>query len=207
MSIRPTNLKLHDFSDETFMNGVYFPDHICDNLINYFEANPSRQQPGIVYPGGTGEQGNENKIKKSTDIGFWPLQNSEDGRSLSDYLQYLNLAVQEYEYKYERVKHLSKYAIKSGCNIQKYEPGVGYYELHTERFGIVSQDKCLVWMTFLNDVPNGGTEFEFMYQNVIVPAKKGLTLIWPSDWTHTHRGQISNTNTKYIITGWFNYLN
>jgi hypothetical protein len=59
-------------------------------------------------------------------------------------------------------------------------------------------------MTYLNDVPEGGTEF--MYQKLTSPAKKGLTLIWPSDWTHAHRGQICNTHTKYIITGWFNYL-
>jgi len=205
MNTRPTNLKLLEFPLETFMQGVYIPEHICDSLINYFEANPSRQEPGVVTHAGSGEKNSVNRIKKSTDISFWPFQNSEDERSLSDYLQYLNLAVQEYEYKYERAKHMAKYVIKSGCNIQKYEPEEGYFEWHTERFDIASQDRCLVWMTFLNDVPNGGTEF--MYQNVIVPAKKGLTLIWPSDWTHTHRGQISNTNTKYIITGWFNYLN
>ncbi len=58
-------------------------------------------------------------------------------------------------------------------------------------------------MTFLNDVDDGGTEFK--YQNLTIPAKKGLTLIWPAPWTHTHRGQVSNTKTKYIITGWYNF--
>ena len=61
----------------------------------------------------------------------------------------------------------------------------------------------LVFMTFLNDVENGGTEFK--YQNLTIPAKKGLTLIWPAPWTHTHKGQVSNTQTKYIITGWYNF--
>jgi hypothetical protein len=58
-------------------------------------------------------------------------------------------------------------------------------------------------MTYLNDVNDGGTEF--LYQKITSPAKKGLTLIWPADWTHTHRGQISKTKEKSIITGWFNY--
>ena len=44
-----------------------------------------------------------------------------------------------------------------------------------------------------------------MYQKITSPAKKGLTMIWPSDWTHTHRGQISQNHKKYIITGWLNY--
>ena len=63
--------------------------------------------------------------------------------------------------------------------------------------------RCLVYMTYLNDVNNGGTDFKF--QNLTTPAKKGLTVIWPSDWTHLHKGQVSQTDTKYIITGWLNY--
>ena len=64
--------------------------------------------------------------------------------------------------------------------------------------------RLLVFMTYLNDVDDGGTEFK--YQNITTPAKKGLTLIWPAPWTHTHRGQISYTKTKYITTGWFSYI-
>ena len=32
--------------------------------------------------------------------------------------------------------------------------------------------------------------------------KKGLTVIWPAEWTHTHRGIASMTQDKYIVTGW-----
>jgi hypothetical protein len=59
-------------------------------------------------------------------------------------------------------------------------------------------------MTYLNDVFEGG-ETEFYYQNIKVNARKGLTLVWPADWTHTHRGLVSNTQEKYIVTGWLNY--
>jgi hypothetical protein len=58
-------------------------------------------------------------------------------------------------------------------------------------------------MTYLNDVPNGGTEF--LYQNIKLPAIKGLTTIWPAYWTHTHKGQISKEHEKYIATGWFQF--
>ena len=44
-----------------------------------------------------------------------------------------------------------------------------------------------------------------MYQKLITPAKKGLTLIWPVDFTHIHRGQICNQE-KIITTGWFYFL-
>ena len=36
-------------------------------------------------------------------------------------------------------------------------------------------------------------------------AKKGLTLVWPSDWTFMHRGVPSPTQEKRIMTGWFNF--
>jgi len=29
--------------------------------------------------------------------------------------------------------------------------------------------------------------------------------MWPSDFTHTHRGIISKTKEKYILTGWLGY--
>ena len=44
------------------------------------------------------------------------------------------------------------------------------------------------------------------YQNKTFKAKKGDTLIWPSGWTHTHRGIVSQTQEKYIITGWWSFL-
>ena len=38
-------------------------------------------------------------------------------------------------------------------------------------------------------------------------AKKGLTLIFPTDWTHSHKSVISKTHEKYIVTGWYHYGN
>ena len=35
-------------------------------------------------------------------------------------------------------------------------------------------------------------------------AKKGLTVMWPAEWTHTHKGIISPDKEKYIATGWLN---
>ena len=58
-------------------------------------------------------------------------------------------------------------------------------------------------MVYLNDVSDGGTEFKL--QNLTVEAKKGKVVFWPVDWTHTHRGQVSDTDTKYIATGWYSF--
>ena len=199
---RPSTLKLHDFSDESFIHGCYIPDHICDDLIKYFDEHPDRHQSGESY--GTGKIKTkiivDDVVKKSTDIRFF---GDTDGIILSEYMMYLNMCISEYEYKYHQASHMASYGITEVTNLQKYEPGEGYKVWQCETSGISQQTRCLAFMTYLNDVPEGGTEF--MYQNITSPAKKGLTMIWPSDWTHTHRGQISQTHKKYILTGWLNY--
>ena len=47
----------------------------------------------------------------------------------------------------------------------------------------------------------------FKYQNITIPAKKGLTLIWPAGFTHVHKGQVSHTKDKLILTGWWRLKN
>jgi hypothetical protein len=60
-------------------------------------------------------------------------------------------------------------------------------------------------MTYLNDVYKGG-ETEFFHQQFKVTPKKGLTLIWPADWTYTHRGIVAPVEEKIIVTGWWNFI-
>ena len=71
---------------------------------------------------------------------------------------------------------------------------------------------CLIWlatrhlvfMTYLNTVNDGG-ETEWFHQQIKIQPRKGLTVMWPVDWTHVHRGVPSKTETKYITTGWYTY--
>ena len=92
-------------------------------------------------------------------------------------------------------------------NLQKYPVGGGFKVWHCENDvkSMLNYDRCLVFMTYLNDVEDGGTEF--FHQHLSTPAKKGLTLIWPAYWTHTHRGIVSRLKEKYIVTGWINFIN
>lgn len=202
------NLKSHEFHMSSFITGHYIPTTICDDLINYFELNPQRQREGTIGSNSLKKDKDaplqKFGMKKSMDISLSPMTDDDDGKLLDKYILYMNKCVQEYELKYTRAKHLSVYGITENVNIQKYNPNEGFFEWHQERGGLNTTTRCFAFMTYLNDVEDGGTEF--LYQKLTVPAKKGLTLIWPTDWTHTHRGQISKTKTKYIITGWLNYL-
>ena len=59
-------------------------------------------------------------------------------------------------------------------------------------------------MTYLNNVNDGG-ETQWKYQKIETKPVQGDTVIWPADWTHTHKGCVSKTETKYIITGWYSF--
>jgi prolyl 4-hydroxylase len=99
---------------------------------------------------------------------------------------------------------VGRFGVTESPTIQHYRPGGGFRMEHFERTGHATATRMLVWMTFLNDVDGGGTRF--VYQDTTIDARRGRTLIWPTDFTHTHAGVVSPTAHKYIITGWMNYF-
>jgi len=186
-------MKEEKFKLDSFIGGWYIPEKICDDLVQFFESNKERQKPGQF-----GDLKVDPKIKSSTDM---PLRG--DDTLVDAYNRHLQKCLELYMKKYPEVNDL--YAGFSsaleGYSIQRYLPGEGYKKWHCERDKACP--RMLVFMTYLNTVKNGGTQFK--YQNLSAPATKGLTLIWPTDFTHVHRGQVA-TKTKYIITGWYNYF-
>ena len=178
-----------------FIGGWYMEDDsLCDKLINYFNDSENK----IVGEIWENNQRSVNpKTKESIDVRL-----NGDMDLSNEYNYHLQDCVREYCKLYE-------YSTETTClwdssievpNIQYYKPGGGFKIWHFEN--PVFTKRLLVFMTFLNDVEDGGTHF--LYQELTCPAKKGLTIIWPASWTHTHKGQISKTNEKYIVTGWYN---
>jgi len=120
----------------------------------------------------------------------------------------LQASLNEYIKEYHYCNEYNAFSITEGTNLQFYPIGGGYKIYHTERTSNTEPftNRHLVFMTYLNDITDKG-ETEFYYQKIKVKPKKGLTLIWPSDWTFTHRGIPSPTQEKAIITGWYSYIN
>ena len=179
---------------ETFIKKFEIDDlTICDNLINYFKENNEYKQPGKVGIC------SDSPDKKSTDVYVF---NQSKNSIVKKYFSNLSNFICQYLDYYNLDYYVTT---KEPTNIQYYKKGEGYYTWHCERFNndSVQSKRAFVFMTYLNDVKNAGTEF--LYQKKKFQAKKGLTLIWPSDFTHTHKGIISETQEKYIITGWFHF--
>ena len=79
----------------------------------------------------------------------------------------------------------------------------GVRTFHFERGG--SKSTILRHLVLLLNTVDDGGETEFFYQQYKCKAVKGKTVIWPADWTHTHRGIVAPTEDKYIITGWYSF--
>jgi len=127
-------------------------------------------------------------------------------------IKYINSSANEivwskynfYAKKYSYLNELKRHSIID-MKVQKTDIGEGYHSWHCESAGLMSRHRLLAFMIYLNDVDEGG-ETEFLYQHKRIKAETGKLLIWPSQFTHTHRGNMPLSNKKYILTGWIEYI-
>lgn len=183
-----------------FIHQEYLQDlSICDKLIDYHKNG--NQVPGTLRYGDNAMI--DTNIKDSIDVSF---RYSNNEKLYSEYGELLQKVVENYILKYPFCNVGDPWSIVEGINIQYYKPGAAFRAWHSERLSKSppASERHLAFMTYLNDVTDqGGTEF--FHQKYITQPRKGLTLIWPVDWTYIHRGIPSPTQEKYIITGWFSY--
>ena len=181
---------------------TYKIDHeICDNFIDLFHKFKAHHSHGqIIKNDGKGGVQDLN-IKDSTDLSI-NLWKSQSQPTVKKYKKILTNNLLEYGNKYEMVQQL-QVGLADIFNIQYYKPNGGYKTWHFERHQH-EQSRIFAFMTYLNDVQDGGTHF--LYQDLTLEAKKGDTVIWPAEWTHAHKSQISTTHEKYITTGWFSLI-
>jgi hypothetical protein len=183
-----------------FLFGVEIDKRVCTNLVKYFENSPYKV-PGTCRDAATNQVYIDPDYKESTDLNV-PCY-TED-KAMLRYFEELTNVVNAYKEEFIWCdKNHGRWTILENVNIQKYDPGQGFKAWHFER-SAAAPNRHLVFMTYLNDVTDGG-ETEWFYQKVSVQPKKGLTVIWPADWTFTHRGVPSLTQTKYIATGWYSF--
>ena len=174
-------------------------DNLCKEIINFFEENKNLQRDGVSGSGKNLE------IKKTTDIvvNANDLKN-EKFKCLNKYINNLFESFKDYQNQWPFLKTLFKELHIGKFNIQKYSSGGHFAKVHTERSSISSSHRLFAWMTYLNNVEDGGTT-HFSHYNIEIKPEIGKTLIWPAEWTHAHNGKILNSGVKYIVTGWMHF--
>ena len=165
-------------------------------IVDYFESHPGK------HAGLFGFNKVDSRLKESIDLTI-VLDSIPD--VLEPALNGLQCCLVDYLDAFAFCNNAEPFGLVESINIQKYEPGWAYWAAHSERQTISTSHRYLVWMIYLNDVEDGG-ETHFEYQDVGISPKAGRVVIWPTDWTHTHRGLPSKTGSKYIMTGWYGFF-
>jgi len=188
-----------------FVGDFMVDSAVCDRLV---ELHRACDRKGLVKRGLLGKGGStivDPEKKDSFDVVVDSLPPAlADEYGLERYYAGLQRCLQQYLEQHPLLKQVGIYRVTESPSIQHYRPGGGFKLPHFERSGYATSTRMLVWMTYLNDVSDGGGT-HFVYQKHTFEAKKGRTLIWPTDFTHTHVGVVSPTQHKYIITGWMNF--
>ena len=188
-------------SQDTHFIGSWNIDRndLCKEMIDFFEKNKKLQVQGSTI------SGINSKIKKSTDITISPnnLKDSEF-KCFVNYIGALHKCFTDYQDQWPFLKSMIKDIDIGSFNIQKYSPGDHFAKFHTERSSIGSLHRIFAWMTYLNDVGDGGAT-TFSHYGMKIKPQTGKTIIWPAEWTHAHAGEVLNNGVKYIITGWMHF--
>jgi len=172
---------------------------ICDDIIDFFEKNKNLHHQGTT---GTGVN---IKHKKTTDITIKPNNLSDiNYKVFKDYFEELQECYLDYKDQWPFLKNFLNSVNIGSFNVQKYLPGDHFSNLHSERTQLSTLHRVFAFMTYLNDVDDGGTT-DFEYYKLKIKPEKGKTLIWPAEWTHAHTGSVLNSGSKYIITGWLHF--
>jgi hypothetical protein len=184
-----------------FIWGDYIDESVVDNLLDFWNNQEIlNRHEGQVYKHGDVEV--DKDYKESIDLHI-PFQLALP--HVQNYMQALQGVLNKYLVRFPFAE-TSRFQVTEPLSMQWYPKGGGFKQWHTERSNALpgNAHRHLVFMTYLNDAEDGGTEW--FHQQKYVPAKKGYTVIWPADWTHFHRGRVTTNYEKMIITGWFSFI-
>jgi len=174
---------------ESFIYEDYISESLCDELIETWEQHSDKSR--------------YDKHRGYHRLNDWDITNED---LMTRYKNEVVRIEKGYRKKYPYINHMCRWGLMSPFNLQKYDPGDAYNPIHIECSG--PQDgkmqRILTFTTYLNTIEVDG-ETEFVTQGIKVKPKKGLTVIFPSQWTHPHRGIPAPNEVKYIVTGWFSH--
>ena len=180
--------------DNTFI-GVYenvLTETQCEEIIDYFEKSSNSFSV----------EGDEMSHRNDEQLFIYPDSDTK-------LFNFINESVEKcynlYMSRYWVIKNNNIHFGQDHLKIQKTSPRGGYHTWHCEINTLEVVDRCLVWILYLNTIPKGEGETEFLWQGVRIQPKAGTMVIWPAFFTHPHRGNPVYSCSKYIATGWGHY--
>ncbi len=172
---------------------------LCDEIIAYYEKNKQKQKQGVTT------SGINLATKDRQDLSLTPQElKLPENEIYKIYFKSLFECYKDYNLQWPFLSEVVHDLDIGRFNIGKYKPGQHFQKIHCERTSLSTLHRLFAFMTYLNDVDDGGSTY-FNHYDLDIKPKKGLTLLWPAEWTHSHKGNVLKTGVKYIITGWLTF--
>ena len=203
MSDQITHLPILADNNPNFI-GVWSLSDITVNdlLIDFFNTNQTlHMDMSIATPKGNKIDEDIVKGKSILNLSAEDITNTR----LLLYFKYLNECYNEYVKRWPTLIKQNELGLLNNYEFHRYDKGSPnaydpFYKRNQPRAGIYS----LSFITFLNTVEEGG-ELEFYYYGTSVKAYRGVTVIYPSDWTHASKLTSNTSDDLYIIRGDIGY--
>jgi len=180
----------------------FVPADICQETIDAFEKIIADPEFKDLITNNSTQFSNTNLGRKDISI-FLEDTRYQKPDLVSKYLYLLQDCLMEYISEFGQLSNVP-ISNKANIKVQRTMPLGGYHQWHYENGdGPNSHNRELVWMIYLNDMPEGEAETEFLFQCKRIRPTQGTVVIWPAGMTHVHRGLTVYTQPKYIATGWY----
>jgi|TARA_B100001245_G_C22890623_1_gene428897 hypothetical protein len=182
----------------------------CENLIKWFEQN-NREGRGGVKKTLSRQQAERDmsKTRKDSELYWLGLDSTLVGYEHPMLKEFDSIVWKSYA-KFEEVygtglNSIGAHKLSTSIKIQRYAPTQGYHVWHPDVTCNNNSGRILVCLLYLNTIKEGG-ETEFLYQKMRVPAVQGTLVLFPTAWTHLHRGNPPFSGNKYIINTWLQFI-
>ena len=185
----------------------------CEDVIKWFEHN---NKPGVSGGKRTRSRQEDEKgismHRKDSEL-YWLGQDHQDGFILNrehpiliEFGEIIWKAYNEFKLVYgSGLDQLDRHKISPSIKIQRYKPTQGYHVLHSDVTNQMNAIRILVCSLYLNTVEEGG-ETEFLYQQQRIAPVQGTLIIFPTTWTHLHRGNPPLKGVKYLMHTWMEFI-
>ena len=169
---------------------------ICKNIIKLFEDDLKNKIDVLA-----GDKQFFKEKMNRYDYSKFYLSSDKNNEIVLKINEILDKCIQLYAEEFWIVKQLKATSIE--IKLQKTPPRGGYHVWHCEQGSLDYATRVLGWTIYLNDIPNGEGETEFLWQGLRIQPKAGTVSIFPASFTHMHRGNPVYSCDKYIATGWY----
>jgi hypothetical protein len=191
MELKEKKLELREDHIGIFDNFV--DEKLIDDLISFFKEN---EELGKIYDRYEGQNQPRHIIDDTTTVPNVIFKKPFTEIFFADIYPH-------YRKKYSSLNVMAYHTIFD-MKLQKSKPGQGYHIWHYEKDSMENRNRILAFILYLNDINEGG-ETEFLYQKCRIQPKRNRFILWPSSFTHTHRGNPPLKEDKYILTGWVEF--